>query len=88
MGPRRLPGELKYPHEMVVAQWAVAIAAIALSLLWVPGLLLFWACPVIAVAGGRSAFGAPVYAPVRFLSGSIAMSCWLIGAFGLYGLIR
>ena len=54
----------------------------------VPGLLLFWACPVIAIVGGRSAFGAPVYAPVRFLGGRISMACWLIGAVGLYDLIR
>ena len=73
---------------MVVAQWIVAVVAIALSPLWVPGLMLLWACPVIAVVGDRSAFGAPIYAPVRFLLGPISMVCWLSGAVGLLSLIR
>ena len=77
-----------YAHGMVVAQWVVAVAAIALGVLWVPGLVLLWACPVIAVVGGRSAFGAPVHAPVRFLGGRISMLCWVIGAVGLFDLIR
>ena len=81
--------ELTYAHEMVVvAQWVVAVVAIALGLLWVPGLMLLWACPVIAVLGDRSAFGAPIHAPARFLLGPISMLCWLSGAVGLLSLIR
>lgn len=72
---------------IVVAQWLVLAIAIGLGLLWTPALILFWAIPFIAVIGDRSAFGAPIYAPGRFLMGPIAMACWIFGAVGLYDLI-
>jgi len=70
---------------IVAAQWVVPVAAIALARLWTPALLmLFWAVPLIAVAGDCSAFGSPIYDRIGFLwRNPIAMGCWAIGLIGL-----
>lgn len=72
---------------VVVAQWVVLAAALALSQLWVPALILFWTIPFIAVFGDRSAFGSPIYSRVAFLWGAISVGCWAIGGLGLYALV-
>ena len=46
-------------------------------------LMLCWAVPWIAVVGNRSANGYPVYSPIGFLFGPLAMGCWVAGWLGV-----